>query len=151
MSRLSWSSASKQEQLGADQVGDVLVDRRAEEDDPLLEQTLEDVGLSHVGKRAAHHGAASGRAGACGDHGGLDQAQLGRAEIRRRAFEGCRGSLGGGVLWGHPPEASVPPALTVARRSLSGRVRPRASAGKRGVKGTVNQYAGVAEWQTRRV
>ena len=108
----------QEEQLGTDQVGDVLVDRRAEEDDPLLQQALEDVGLGHVRKRAAHSRSGPSRtchirAGHRGHlHGGLDQAQARGA----RAGDVGAGDVGAGFTTGGSGWA----ALGLPGRALEG-------------------------------
>jgi len=42
------------QQLGDDQVGDLVFDRGAQEDDPLVEQSREDVELSLAARRSLH-------------------------------------------------------------------------------------------------
>ena len=52
----------QEEELGADLVGHRLVDGAAQEDDPLLEEALEDVGRGQVGQVAGPHGSRPGSA-----------------------------------------------------------------------------------------
>ncbi len=54
---MSWSgsSACEEEELGDDQIGDHVVDRRADEDDPVLEQPGEDVVGALTAAGLLHH------------------------------------------------------------------------------------------------
>ena len=85
------------QELGDDQVRDLVVDRRAEKDDPLIEQTAVDV------ERALPTG------GLLDDHG-YEWAHRPRfvgSERRNRAFASCAGILPTVATGGHPSDAAV--------------------------------------------
>ena len=83
------------EELGADLVGDVVVDGRAEEDHPVAQEAVEDVGagierrLEHLG-REGRQALGHGRAGYPGFLQSGSARHAGRSDCRRREVSGRR-------------------------------------------------------------